>query len=101
MRVHCTCPSYTYQDPATSDAGRQILCVCKHLKAALDNVCDGDDPTEEETDKKEEGVSEVPKERDLTKARTCNESAWNMDCPYELTKPLLNYCANKWSLTTA
>ena len=40
MNVHCTCPSFEDQDLATTDSGWRVLYVCKHLKAALDSVCD-------------------------------------------------------------
>ena len=40
MQVHCSCPNFDDQDLATEETGWRILFVCKHLKAALDSVCD-------------------------------------------------------------
>jgi len=41
MQVNCSCPNYEEQDLSTTNSGWRTLYVCKHLKAALDSVCDG------------------------------------------------------------
>jgi len=40
MSLYCECPNYGEQDFNTEETGWRILYVCKHLKAALDSVCD-------------------------------------------------------------
>jgi hypothetical protein len=48
MQVFCSCPNYEEQDLSTTESGWRILYVCKHLKAALDSVCDDDNDDDEE-----------------------------------------------------
>ena len=40
MSLYCECPDYGEQYFNTEETGWRILYVCKHLKAALDSVCD-------------------------------------------------------------
>jgi len=58
--VHCTCPSFEEQDLATTDSGWRVLYVCKHLKAALDSVCD---QNADQTKRAKEAATEKPKKK--------------------------------------
>jgi len=78
MSLYCECPNYGEQDFNTEETGWRILYVCKHLKAALDSVCDN-----QPAKGRERKAQKTQKEKVAAGAKTRREEKGQEEDPHK------------------